>query len=379
VQTAVIPSEYHSENRRLLTRIETLGNQARVTGDETALRCAIDDYLDSHAARAVIIGKINVSSLIPKDPLSVSAAVNVRALPRRARTGACFWIRKDDGSPRLVCSLSLPLRLALGMAKEILIRVHAPRDHIADWRGRGPQYSVRRLSDDLQRGNFVVLADVIDCFASANPEHAYRLGSPISDFVEACIHPRRVRLCGPGRTIPSLVSGTQSRTGLPGLLRAGPAANVLWAMMIDDLPGALPDGVRANTYADNIVIACHSTQEADAVEASLIRYFTNHPAGPFTLRFDRADVDGGFDHLGYNIFRQNGAIHVSPEDNKLDRLTARIEREIHGSDYPATELDLDRITARCCSPWPALSAAARDAIREEVRIVAQCRRVSEHQ
>jgi len=366
----VVPIEWHEEKRRLLAKLEVLSREGSAHENQLALRLAIDDYLSSRAAQAVIIDKINVHDLSVPDPMRMAAAIDVRSLPRRARTGKWFWLPKRNGSFRMVCSLSAPLRLALAMAKEILIRTHTPGEHVGDWSGRGPHYSIRLLANDLRDASVVVLADVVNCFPSTNPESACRFGAPVSDLVEANIHPRRVRLCGPKRTIPSTVSDIPSRTGLPGLLRAGPAANVLWAVMIDDLPGALPGGVRANTYADNIAVACRSTQEADAVEASLIEYFADHPAGPFTLRIHRADIDCGFDHLGHNIFRYDGAIHISPKDASLARLDARIENEIRKCDYLLAEVDIEAITRRCCSPWPAITASARDLIREEVRIAA---------
>jgi hypothetical protein len=143
-------------------------------------------------------------------------------------------------------------------------------------------------------------------------------------------------------------------------------------MMIDDLPGALPGDVRAHTYVDDIAVTCHNTQEAEAVEASLIRYFAEHPAGPFKLRIQCVHAEAGFEHLGYDILLMNGTADVSLKDSKLPKLFARIGDELVRYGRSLAQANIEAVASRCCSPWPAITQLTRDAVREEVRLAANC-------
>ena len=177
------------------------------------------------------------------DPAAAAAALHLSTLGRSARTGRWLWIRERDHRYRLVCSPSWPLRVAQLLGKDVLAHAHVPAGQVADWPGRGPLYHLRRIIADLERGNVVLLADVRNCFQSVQPDAVYGLGCLPSDLTASCFDVRRIRLRAPSRN-SSPIGYTFERTGRHGLLSGGSASSLMWAMMIDDLPGALPAGVK---------------------------------------------------------------------------------------------------------------------------------------
>jgi hypothetical protein len=372
--TGQVENVWVEARRRSLQQLSVAA--ARLRGGESAdgLISLIRDHVDNHYVKAAAIHRIGGrhSWAAVEDPLQLAATLDLRALPRRARTGRWWRVPKANGD-RTVCSLSWPLRVAHSVVAEALQRTHMPGDHVGDWIGRGPDYHVRRLCDDLHHGDLLFLADVRNCFSSVSPDAVYGLGYLPSDLVEACLDSRRIRLRAPREVRVGSIARVSERTGQFGLMTGIPAASILWAIMIDDLPVTLPDGVRAHTYADNIAITCQSKQDCDEAEAALIQYFVNHWAGPFDLKLSRPDVENGFDHLGYNISVRDGATSIWVKDSKLPALTDRIWQEIEARDRCIFEDEVERIAAGYASPWPMLSSDCREIISEEVKIASAWR------
>jgi hypothetical protein len=356
--------------RRALQQIREVAVQARSNGNFDQLHSLIESYLDSNEVKAALIDRIGRAHpwAAVADPLGIAAAMNLRSLPRGARTGR-WWLRpKPNGDTRRLYSLSLPLRVGHSMVGDVLQQVHAPRPHIGDWSRRGPSYHIQQLCEGLRGDSVVLLADVRNCYESVQPDAIYRIEHLPSDLVEACFDPRRIRLRAPSRGQLISMRYVSEGMGRHGLMTGSPASSILWAIMIDDLPGTLPAGVRANTYADNVAIACRSTQECDEVEAALIEYFVNHPAGPFVLRTWRPNVELGFDHLGYEISRYQGKLHVCIKDSRLASIADRISREVGSRAELISDEDVELIGKICMSPWPMLSPDSRDGFMEEIRI-----------
>jgi hypothetical protein len=108
------------------------------------------------------------------------------------------------------------------------------------------------------------------------------------------------------------------------LLEGSPVSSALWAVMIDDLPDHLPDGVNLFVYCDNIVIIAPSYSAAQQSQVALVDYFSRHCAGPFDLRHELHPVTEQFSHLGYDIWlsRQND-LWVQPTNANIGKLVRR--------------------------------------------------------
>ena len=371
---------WQATRRRSLEGIRTAATQPTVLGNIGAIADMASSHVDNVEIRAAAVDQVSrTKPWVPAfDPFVAAQDLNLRALPRSTRSGRWHWIPKNNGGHRLACSLSWQLRVGQLLVKDVLLAAHVPADHIGDWQGRGPTYHLGRLVDDLQHGGIVLLGDVRSCFSSVHPDAVCELGILPSDLVASCFDARRIRLRAPCSRQRSPIGPTFERTGRHGLLSGGSASSLLWAMMINDLPGALPVGVRANTYVDNVTIVCRSTQECDDAEAALIRYFADHPAGPFFLTTSRADAEAGFDHLGHCIEVRAGQVVVGIKGARLPCLEQRTLEAVAAIDGAITDFEFERIVHDLLSPWPMLSACSRDALVEVIRLECDLHNVGLH-
>ena len=92
--------------------------------------------------------------------------------------------------------------------------------------------------------------------------------------------------------------------------------------------GSLKPGCPALTrYADDLVVCCHSRQQAEQVKARLAGWL--EPRG---LAFNEAKtrivaVEQGFDFLGMNVRRYNGKLLIKPSAKAVKRFRERLARE----------------------------------------------------
>ena len=375
----MIDQRLHQERRDRLERISVLSADHNVYQQPTEdLAREIEAYISSFAAKRVAINRIKNRRLTPADPDEVARALDLRHLSRSDRHGRWGYIPKTYGGYRKVSSLSLALRVGQAIGRDLIVAMHRPGRHIAAWRGRGVNYHIARLIEDLSGDReFIVSVDVRDCFGSVNPDSVYEFRSLPPDFVESCLDPRRIRLRAPSRnSFPSGVVNGEcvpigmpacNQTAPPGLLTGGSASPALWSVMIDDLPANLPDGVRANTCSDNIAVVCRSIPECARVEAALSQYFSVHPAGPFELHVHRASLHDGFSHFGYNFDVRDGLLDIWPRARNLERIQAQMERCIR-ADLRAGRVDLIDAVGKALASYPFLGQAAVDAITDQAEI-----------
>jgi hypothetical protein len=144
---------------------------------------------------------------------------------------------------------------------------------------------------------------------------------------------------------------------------------------INDLPMAVPAGVWANTYADNIIIVCSTREEADEAEQRLHQYFDRHPAGPFRLRITCRGKVGNvsFDHLGYTVCAEGNSIAVWPTTDNLIAISERASQHaaahFQHSDEGVGKDGMDFVSAetdRIHRSFPLMCESALDAIADEV-------------
>ena len=95
--------------------------------------------------------------------------------------------------------------------------------------------------------------------------------------------------------------------------------------------GEVTSGSPALTrYADDLVVCCHSRQQAEQVKARLARWL--EPRG---LAFNEAKtrivrLSGGFDFLGFNLRRYpNGKLLIKPSAMAIKRFRDRLAKEFH--------------------------------------------------
>lgn len=298
--------------------------------------------------------------------------MDVTALPRRYRTGRYWDSLKENGGYRVKVSLGRAMRVGHRLAKKVVHASFVPSPHIGDWHGRGVNYHWNRVLQRLRPGTYVVVADVCDCFQSFNPDYLYQIPLLPSGLVESCLDYRRVRL---REVLSNAIPHVRERTVPLGLITGGSASNVLWSIAIDDLPMAVPAGVWANTYADNIIIVSSTQAEAEEAEKRLIQYFDRHPAGPFRLRIiARGKVDElSFDHLGYSVHVEGGSLALWPTVQNLIKMSKRVHGRAAAQlkhsyeealdcqmQFFATELD------QFSQSFPFMCANARTTVADEI-------------
>ena len=81
-------------------------------------------------------------------------------------------------------------------------------------------------------------------------------------------------------------------------------------------------------YADDLVVSCHSRQEAEQVKARLAAWLA--PRG-LAFNEDKTRIitlDEGFDFLGFNVRRYRGKLLIKPSKAALQRIRERLRTEL---------------------------------------------------
>jgi len=81
-------------------------------------------------------------------------------------------------------------------------------------------------------------------------------------------------------------------------------------------------------YADDLVVLCHSQEQAQQVKARLAEWLA--PRG-LTFNEDKTKVvslEDGFDFLGFNVRRYNGKLLIKPSKTALKRIRSRLALEM---------------------------------------------------
>jgi RNA-directed DNA polymerase len=81
-------------------------------------------------------------------------------------------------------------------------------------------------------------------------------------------------------------------------------------------------------YADDLVVLCHSRDEAEQIKARLAAWLT---PGGLAFNEDKtriAHLDDGFDFLGFNVRRYRGKLLIKPSKAAMQRIRERLSAEV---------------------------------------------------
>lgn len=191
---------------------------------------------------------------------------------------------------------------------------------------------IREITDAIKDcEQWVVIADVRRAFPTFNPSAIYELHSLPENLVRRAIDSRNLNFTGGMRSNPIWGEDTSMCDDLEmdptGLLEGSPASNAIFSVFLNDLPDHLSEAVRPFVYCDNIVLVCPSEACAEQAASSLVRYFSDHRAGPFEVTSECKPVWHGFDHLGYSITHNSGVTRLGLSARNWEKLHQRIRRK----------------------------------------------------
>jgi RNA-directed DNA polymerase len=81
-------------------------------------------------------------------------------------------------------------------------------------------------------------------------------------------------------------------------------------------------------YADDLVVLCHSSEQAEQVKAALAEWLTPRGLGFNEDKTGIVHVDDGFDFLGFNVRRYHGKLLIKPSKAAITRIKQRLRDEI---------------------------------------------------
>ena len=337
-----------------------------------------DGLIESTGMKLATIAEIRPVSAMPYAGME-RAAQRFDLKQRYYGTVPWRYDPKRRGGRRIVCDPPLQVRVGQALGHDLIVSQHVPRPHIGLWQGRGIGRHVRAIAQALERGYpFAVVADVCSAFASVNMDAVYDLGILPPELIASSIDSRLLRfrqMVGDRRTGDCAVRGVTDPLGVydgeqarpRGLLLGGEASNALFACFMDDLPDHLPGGVLPFVYGDDALVLCRTEQQALVAADALGRYFVGHRAGPLFHRHLIANVNDGFDHLGYRFEADGDRITVGLTTGHLIRVGGRALAELGRLSGDALyDLDIKRFVRELLSPYSSLDQADRDAICDHV-------------
>lgn len=239
---------------------------------------------------------------------------------RRLRARPVEWYPKRRGTSgfRKICMFGSEEKMWHRLARDLIRAQHQPREHIGDWRGRGRDDQMKKLIAAIKSPwQAVVVADIRRAFEHVNVDAIYDLHHLPEPLIRRAIDHRTHRFVCRER------SHRQGDVGLPddvdtigvvpsGLMEGSPASNAIFSVLMDDLPDHLDKAIQAFVYCDNIVLLAPNISQAQRASNSLVRYLSDHRAGPFAIEIlSLAPVTKAFEHLGYSVrLNTSGALEV---------------------------------------------------------------------
>ena len=303
---ASLRNQWRREHRQLINRLSRLSNGRHTEIGHSLYKAQRNRVLHSVSCKAAIIAHIVGPDV--SDEAILSQANEIDMFARHTETVRWFRKAKPSGGLRTICAPSLALKARQRLLTHMIVAQQAPSPHFYNRKGKGCARQAREIARAFESGgNFVVIADVTHCFPSVNFDAVYDL-----DLVQ----PEVLRFASDGRhlnlmeapdaclnaqhdTTNTLTDVIDVQTGPRGLLQGLGSSDALWTSLISDLPEALsPHGVPF-IYCDNIAVVCSTSGEAAGAEETLVRYFSDHRAGPFSLTTQIHDASEYIEHTGY--------------------------------------------------------------------------------
>lgn len=308
------------ENRKLLRNIRNHAFNRHNPIGRSAFQSACNRFLTSKAARTLALAEARKVRANERDVQTIYGRLNTircwqDVILDGSRRVDWHYKTKRSGGFRRVCSLSNDLAMWNYLARQIILQVYQPRQHVAHWPGRGRDRQIRAMrASCLSREIFAVLTDVRSAYQHVDPDALYQLLDLPGALIRGALDARfnTYRYVG-GRSLKGAIGmsnvslgSTNTEPAPQGLLQGSPTSDLVFGLLMDDLPDHIPSNLGCFGYSDNVGVLSWSEQDALAVRANLVEYFSRHPAGPFVLRTEVVPLSGmGFDYLGY-WFRWNG-------------------------------------------------------------------------
>ncbi|MBY8821042.1 reverse transcriptase domain-containing protein [Sphingomonas colocasiae] len=256
-------------------------------------------------------------------------------------------IPKKRGGHRCVYRVPIEMQLAHCVLKAIVFAAHEISQSQYCWHGRAGHHGcVTAIADHLRRNSglrFVVRGDISGAFSAVSTDVIRNLGIMPEEVFEHRFNPSNLKIFNPYRE-RSMESDTQRHhryldveemtegRGLQGLLEGGASSSALFAMIIDDVNKEWNSQFgQLFGYADDFLVVCATSEQAEEAQENLASKLATHHAGPFHLRTDIYDIQEGFDMLGYNIHRRPcGRLRIGPAGPAFDRIFRELSEEVDG-------------------------------------------------
>lgn len=358
--------------KALLRQIKRLCRLRNTPDLQRRIERLIDSYLADQMVQLAVLDEIYAEKTGAKNrvtwwPKLTSQPTAPRSYERLRQPVEWFHKRKASGGTRKVCDLPIGTKLFHVLAKDVLTATHNPGRHIGDWPGRGRDWLVQRLAEQLAKSHnqFVVVTDIRSCFASINPDVTYQLRHLPERFVRIVLDSRSQRFIRkPEGCIdrPITVLCISDGEAIPrGLLEGSPASNAILAILLNDLADQFEEGVSVFIYCDNIVLVAPDEEMAVRAGSTLRRYCSSGRLGCLSLHQDGPfirPVTSSFDFLGYSFrARGDGHLRVDLTDDNYTDFIGRLD-------------DLTKepqsVFQRQLASFPALSDESRDHLRLHV-------------
>ncbi|MFD5922922.1 group II intron reverse transcriptase/maturase [Kitasatospora sp. NPDC127035] len=202
--------------------------------------------------------------------------------------------------------------------------------------GRGCQDAISAIYLTLKGKNpqrmWVLDADLKAAFDRIDHEHLLaRLGTfPARDLVR---HWLKAGVVDRGRFAPTEEGTPQDGVVSPLLLNVAlhgleEAAGVRYRKLGTHAAESVEGAPALIRYADDLVVLCHSRDEAEQVKAKLAVWLA--PRG-LVFNEDKTRIvhaDSGFDFLGFNVRRYDGKLLIKPSPAALRRIRERLRTEM---------------------------------------------------
>ena len=283
--------------------------------------------------------------------------------------------KASSGLRKVVCP---PLRIRVGqaLALDLLRAQFTPGGHIFNWRGRGCPRHVAAIKECLETyGQYVIIADIRECHASVNVDALYNYEFLPSELIRYSLDHRQLSFGRLGAASSNDDVGLYSvpdreQADPRGLLEGGAASDALLALLLNDLPDHLPRNSRAFVFSDNIVVVSTSASASTRALNALVRYLTEHPGGPFSIRSQSCHARDGFEHTGYQFqAASDGTVDIALSHSNALRSVTRLMQSFRPlSTQALSQIDPRALAREILTAYPALGSSDREMLMEEASL-----------
>lgn len=256
-------------------------------------------------------------------------------------------IRKDGGGIRTVARFGRRSRGAQQLALDTMRAMHGDSEVEYARKGRGREVFVEQVLNGINhRGvRHVAQTDVKDFFPSVN-----RAAVMSSRLLPRSVLRAHITMDGQGTiTTQPQISPISDRAGL---WQGAIASSFVASKMIESALPSLRKRLGL-VYVDNIAIGERTAQEADVRLDTLAQSLSEHPAGPFQLKYrDITRVGGDHNILGYRVTKDaphfGGKAQAKPARAAICKHERQLLFRLMFADFSTFETE----TQKWAKAWP---------------------------